>query len=213
MNSGTGVRIGRPAVAAVPSRAGGLSWRDPEVKLGFMSRARLALESLRILHPGREGAPGRPDNVLQWVLSRWADEQRRTELPVVGSSMWPVLRSGEHIVVRHGGRPPVVGEIVVFLQQERTLAHRVIRCRGAGFDFALRAKGDFTLVADPGWLGPERIVGVVEAVLRGGRAFRPFGLGGFPGAAIALLSGLQGALLQPIHRLRMRRARAAGDGA
>lgn len=213
MKAGAGVRIDRPAGFAGLSAAGGLSRRDPEAKLGFMSRARSALESLRILHPGREGEPGRPDNVLQWVLSRWADEQRRTELPVSGSSMWPVLRSGERIVVRHGGRSPVVGEIVVFLQQERTLAHRVIRRRGAGTEFALRAKGDFTLVADPGWLVPERIVGVVEAVLRRGRACRPVGLGGLPGAAIALLSGLQGALLQPIHRLRMRRARAAGDEA
>jgi hypothetical protein len=179
-----------------------------------MSRARAVLEALRI-HPPDEGisTSGRPDNVLQWVLSKWAEDQRRTELPVAGSSMWPVLRSGERIVVRHGGRPPEVGEIVVFLQQERTLAHRVVMRRGAGDRFELRAKGDCTLVADPGWLGPERIVGVVEAVVRGGQAYGRMGLGGSLGAVLAFLSGLQGALAEPIHRLRLRRRRAAGGGA
>ncbi|HKQ98775.1 MAG TPA: S24/S26 family peptidase, partial [Candidatus Polarisedimenticolia bacterium] len=145
-----------------------------------MSRARAALQALKIRHPEEAALSDRHDNVLQWVLSKWADQQRRTELPVSGSSMWPVLRSGERIVVRHGGRPPVVGEIVVFLQQERTLAHRVIRRRGSAAEFQVRAKGDFTLVADPGWLGPDRIVGVVESVVRGGHARRRFGLRGFP---------------------------------
>jgi len=178
-----------------------------------MSRARAALESLRIRHPEEGGDPARPDNVLQWVLAKWAEDQRRTELPVSGWSMWPVLRSGERIVVRHGGRTPVVGDIVVFLQRDRTLAHRVIRRRGEGAEFALRAKGDCTLVADPGWLGPERVVGVVEGVVRAGRVRRRPGLGGFAGAALALISGVQGALAEPIHRLRLRRARASGNGA
>jgi len=178
-----------------------------------MSRARAALESLSIRHPEeRDGSP-RHDNALQWVLAKWAEGQRRTELPVSGSSMWPVLRSGDRIVVRHGGRTPAVGQIVVFLQEERTLAHRVIRRRGEGADFALRAKGDCTLVADPGWLGPERIVGIVEAVVRDGRRRRRPGLGGIAGAVLAFLSGLQGALAAPIHRLRVRRARAAGNRA
>lgn len=178
-----------------------------------MARARAALESLRLGSAEEGSAPGRPDNVLQWILSRWAEEQRRTELPVSGSSMWPVLRSGERILVRHGGRPPRVGEVVVFLQKERTLAHRVIRRRGVGAGFELRAKGDFTLVADPGWLVPGRIVGVVEAVVQRGRARRRAGLGGSLGAAVAILSRLQGLLALPIHRLRLRRVRAAGDGA
>jgi hypothetical protein len=178
-----------------------------------MSRARAALESLRIRHPGEGDGSIRPDNVLQWVLAKWAEDQRRTEFPVSGSSMWPVLRSGERIVVRHGGRTPVVGDIVVFLQEDRTLAHRVIRRRGEGADFELRAKGDCTLVADPGWLGPERIVGVVEAVVRSGRVRRRPGMGGFAGAGLAFFSRLQGALAEPIHRFRVRRARAARDGA
>ncbi len=200
-------------MAPVPMGAGGLSRSDREVKLGFMSRARAALESLRIRHPEEGDGSTCPDNVLQWVLAKWAEDQRRTELPVSGSSMWPVLRSGERIVVRHGGRTPAVGDIVVFLQADRTLAHRVIRRRGEGADFALRAKGDCTLVADPGWLGPERIVGIVEAVVRDGRRRRRPGLGGFTGAALAFISGLQGTLAEPIHRLRVRRARAAGNGA
>ncbi|HKQ97582.1 MAG TPA: S24/S26 family peptidase, partial [Candidatus Polarisedimenticolia bacterium] len=123
------------------------------------------------------------------------------------------LRSGERIIVRHGGRPPVVGEVVVFLQQERTLAHRVIRRRGDAAGFAVRAKGDCTLVADPGWLAGDRIVGVVESVVREGRARGRFGLRGFPAIVIAFLSALQGLVALPLHRLRIRRARAADDRA
>jgi hypothetical protein len=178
-----------------------------------MSRARAALQALRIRLPESDDPGGAPDNVLQWVLSKWAEQQRRTDLPVSGSSMWPVLRSGERIVVRHGGLPPKVGEIVVFLQNERTLAHRVIKRRGDGSDFALRAKGDCTLVADPGWLGPGRIVGVVEGVVRDGRVQARAGLNGRLAAAIARLSALQGILAEPIHRLRMRRAHGADDAA
>jgi phage repressor protein C with HTH and peptisase S24 domain len=74
----------------------------------------------------------RDSQLTRIALELWADLERRTELPVQGISMWPVLRSGERIVVRHGGAPPRLGQVIVILHGERVLAHRVIQWRKQG---------------------------------------------------------------------------------
>lgn len=185
-----------------------MSPRDGGAKLNFVSRAINSLRRIRLSEASEGGQdPAPPQNVLQWVLAVWAEQGRQTELPVRGMSMWPLLRSGERIAVRHGGAPPAVGEVVVFLQEQRTIAHRVVATRTRGTSFELRTKGDFTLTVDPGWVGPERLVGVIEGIRRDGAVRRRPGLQGLPGSAIAFASNLQGWLCAPLAALRRRMAR------
>ena len=66
------------------------------------------------------------------ALELWADIGRQTRLPIQGRSMWPVLRSGEWVEVRHGGALPEIGQIIVFLHGKSAIAHRVIQRRQAG---------------------------------------------------------------------------------
>lgn len=173
-------------------------------KLNFVSRALNSLRAIRLDAGDLADETPAHENVLQWVLTVWAEQGRRTRLPVSGMSMWPLLRSGERVVVRHGGALPKVGQVVVVLQGPRTIAHRVIAVRIRAASFEVRTKGDFTLVADPGWFGPDRLVGVIEGVEgRDGLSQRP-GLQGLAGRWVARLSRLQGVLCTPLHTLRRR---------
>jgi signal peptidase I len=143
--------------------------------------------------------------LVRSVLDFWAARGRRTDLPILGTSMWPVLRSGQTITVRHAIDGIRVGQVVVILQEGRTIAHRVIAVRRTGHGAELRTKGDSTFAADPGWAGVDRIVGVVEAVA-GSPAGR-IGLSGISGWMIARLSRLQGNLCRPWAAMRGRHAR------
>jgi hypothetical protein len=172
--------------------------------LNFVSRALNSLRGIRLDTGVPADETPAQENVLQWVLAVWAEQGRRTGLPVRGMSMWPLLRSGERVVVRHGGASPRVGQVVVVLQGRRTIAHRVIAVRMRAASFEVRTKGDFTLVADPGWFGPDRLVGVIEGIeCRDGLRQRT-GLQGFTGRCVARLSRLQGALCTPLRALRRR---------
>lgn len=147
--------------------------------------------------------------LVRIALELWADVERRTELPVQGFSMWPVLRSEERILVRHGGVPPKIGQVIVVLDGQRVLAHRVIQLRRKGRQILLRTKGDTCLAPDPGWFETTRIVGVVEGVLTGDAIKSRLGLDGWWARILARLSRSQGFLCSPLYavgiRLRSRR--------
>ena len=146
----------------------------------------------------------RNSKLTRIALELWADLERRTELPVQGISMWPVLRSGERILVRHGGAPPQIGQVIVLLHGERVLAHRVIQWRQQGRQLVLRTKGDTCLMPDPGWVDADRIVGVVEGVMKGEVLTRRSGLHGLWARMLALLSRSLGVLCFPLHALWIR---------
>lgn len=160
-----------------------------------------------------EGVAIRDPKLTRIALELWADLERRTELPVQGYSMWPVLRSGERIVVRHGGAVPQIGQVIVILHGDRVLAHRVIQRRRQGREFVLRTKGDTCLGPDPGWADPGRIVGVVEGVMQGEVITRRTGLQGPWARFLAVLSRSLSILCSPFHALWIRqrsRKRPAG---
>jgi hypothetical protein len=155
----------------------------------------------------------RDSQLTRIALELWADLERRTELPVQGISMWPVLRSGERIVVRHGGAPPRLGQVIVILHGERVLAHRVIQWRQQGRQFALRTKGDTCLIPDPGWVDPSHVVGVVEGVKKGEVIGRRSGLDGAWARTLAMLSRSVSVLFSPLHALWIRcRSRTRSSG-
>ena len=112
--------------------------------------------------------------------------------------------------VRHGGAQPEVGQILVFLDDERTVAHRVIRRRASGRQASYRTKGDTCLTADPSWVAEDRIVGVVEGVVEGDVIVKRRGLDGRWGAFLAALSRVQGILFSPLRLITDRMAGGQG---
>lgn len=156
--------------------------------------------------PGRggsdpAGACGR--DLIHCAVAIWAERGRRTELPAIGVSMWPAIRTGDRVIVRHGGAEPEVGEVVVVLLEGRPLAHRVIERRRSHGGFEVRTKGDLTLAADPGWFGPDRTVGVVEQVVRGGTTIRHPPIHGRMARLMARLSRWQGVFSAPVLKWRI----------
>lgn len=153
--------------------------------------------------PGSGSAGGCPEHLIRCAVGLWAETGKRTELPALGLSMWPAIRSGDRVTVRHGGASPEVGQVVVMLLEGRPIAHRVIERRLARGAFEVRTKGDFTLAADPGWIGPDRTVGVVEEIVRRGAALRRPCLHGRAARVLAGASRWQGLLCAPLQRLRL----------
>lgn len=142
--------------------------------------------------------------VARAVFDLWADAGRRTSLPAEGLSMWPILRPGDRLVIRHGSNPPSIGDIVVLWSGDGTIAHRIVARRTVGACVQFRTKGDLSLVADPGWVPEERIVGIVEGVSRRGVTVHPPGIGGPWARVRARLSRIQGLVCAPLFGLGLR---------
>lgn len=143
------------------------------------------------------------EDLIHCVVELWAERGRSTELPTVGFSMWPSIRSGDRVTLRHGGASPEIGQVVVRILEGRPTAHRVIDRRQAGDAFEVRTKGDFTLTADPGWIGPDRTVGVVVEIARQGVALRRSRFEGRAARLLAAVSRFQGTVCAPLQRLRV----------
>jgi hypothetical protein len=140
----------------------------------------------------------RAETLARAVIDLRAQAGQRTTLPVEGWSMWPVLRPGQNLVIRHAGEPPRFGDVAVIRVDSRTIAHRVIGTRLTANGVYLRLKGDFNLLADRGWVGPGCLLGVAEGLERDGNAASRFGLCGRRARLIAALSRAQGFLCAPL---------------
>lgn len=111
-----------------------------------------------------------PEAVWRAAQRRWRAAGAQHVWPIRGRSMWPVLRDGDEVVVDHGSLTFAPGEIVVFWQDGRLLAHRVLYVR-EGDSLALLTKGDSRRCCD-GWVAAENILGRVSARRRRGRCTR-----------------------------------------
>jgi hypothetical protein len=125
--------------------------------------------------------------------------------------MWPVLRGGDQVVVRHGAAPPQVGDIVVLRTGRHTVVHRAVALRRSGEGFLVRTKGDASPFADRGWVGSDRILGIVDGVMAGGVRVTRSGVGGWLASFIARFSRLQDLAFLPLRVLTMGR-RGGGMG-
>lgn len=112
-----------------------------------------------------------PEAVLRAALQQWRQGGRAYTLPVVGRSMWPLLRDGDSVAVETGSVVFAPGDIIVFRQAERWLVHRVLCIQGEGAEADLLTKGDFRRVCD-GWVSAENVLGRVVARQRRGRSAR-----------------------------------------
>lgn len=87
------------------------------------------------------------------------------KLPVAGRSMAPTFIDGARVFLV-SARTARFGEILAFLDGQGLVVHRVVgRASGA----RLRTKGDAIPHLDPGWVDPDRVLGVVTAFEHGGR--------------------------------------------
>ena len=106
------------------------------------------------------------------LLCQLLGEGLAVEVRVTGSSMSPMLRSGDVVTLAPARRPLRTGDVAAFLRQGRQLVvHRLVGRRGE----LLEPRGDAAPAADEP-VAPAHILGRVERITRAGRRIR-FGLG------------------------------------
>jgi Peptidase S24-like len=121
-------------------------------------------------------------------------------LAVSGTSMRPLLREGDYLVIRPFDSPPRVGEVVVYSRDGQLWAHRLLaRSRDGSY---LLTKGDARGRPDAP-LSPRDLIGRAVAMERGGRVQE---LGGL----VSRLAGLAINLTAPAAVLGRHLARKAG---
>jgi hypothetical protein len=116
--------------------------------------------------------------------SAWVVPQGISMRPLVGSDTW--------MLVEFGADNVRIGDIVVFPQGDRLLAHRVIARRLDHGAVHMIAKGDAEAYADPK-IAPDDVLGVVRALRTGTEgSASSVGCAGWPARLIATISYLSG---------------------
>jgi signal peptidase I len=116
--------------------------------------------------PGRDPIPAQ---TLKAALELWGQAGEAHWIPVRGTSMLPLLRQGDQVLVAHGSRELRRGDIVVFQRPDGLIAHRVLRVQSHEGERTLRTKGDNVLGLDTP-LSAGELVGKVLQVGRGKQA-------------------------------------------
>jgi hypothetical protein len=99
-------------------------------------------------------------HAIRATFDRYRDQHESAWVKAQGDSMRPLIAPGAQLLVEFGAQPLRVGEIVVFSQNDRLVAHRLVAWRtGRGWF----AKGDAEAYID-GSLEPSDTLGVVRAV-------------------------------------------------
>jgi hypothetical protein len=124
-------------------------------------------------------------------------------LRVTGSSMFPAIRPGDVLLIRHCGiEDAAPGEVVLFNRYRRLFAHRVVSRSGAG----LVTQGDAIAAPDPS-VSASELLGKVIRVLRHGKPIRNRSKLTFSGRLVSALSrrsACVGRLLTRLHGLQHR---------
>lgn len=110
-----------------------------------------------------------PPEVLLSLLREGLDREGRFRWRLIGTSMWPTLPPGCEVeIVPLPPDGPRIGDVVVFLDRNTLIAHRLVRRCG---DLWI-TQGDGRLGPDPS-LRSEQLVGRVAAAWQDGRAVWP----------------------------------------
>lgn len=95
---------------------------------------------------------------------------QHTSFTIHGGCMWPALRPGDRVSVGALQREPRLGDVLICQCGTHLVAHRVVQhVRDAQGQSWIRCRGDAALELDAP-LGPTNVLGIVDAVERGGRA-------------------------------------------
>lgn len=109
-----------------------------------------------------------PADVLSAALDKWKQAGERHLIPIIGNSMLPLIQPGDQVLVRHGYGNVRRGDIIVFLQQEKMVAHRLLRIYKDGSVTTFITKGDNTSYLDSP-VDTSEVVGRVLRIKRGSR--------------------------------------------
>ena len=110
-----------------------------------------------------------PNHIFQAALEVWSQAGTEHLIPITGDSMLPLIREGDQVLVSHGGADLQQGDVVVFQQGGKTVAHRVLRLKRDQTGSTYLTKGDNVWRVD-GPVKANEIIGRVLAIKRGNRA-------------------------------------------
>lgn len=116
------------------------------------------------LSPTNQSTP--PERVINAALEIWSQTNKQQVIPISGRSMLPLIQNGDNVLVEHGVGRINRGDIIVFLQADKMVAHRVLRIERKGASFTLTAKGDNNPYFDPP-VEVKQVIGRVLKIKRG----------------------------------------------
>jgi signal peptidase I len=122
------------------------------------------MHSMPVDRPSKNGiAP------LNEIVDLWRQAGEMHEITVSGSSMLPILREGDVLLVDHDINTVRAGEILVFRSGESTIAHRVFRVEQSPSNEAVYlTRGDSSPGQDPP-VSKNEMLGKAASVRRGER--------------------------------------------
>lgn len=109
-----------------------------------------------------------PRDIVKAALEIWSETDRQQIISITGRSMLPLIQTGDQVLVAHGRKNARRGDVIVFLQDEKMVAHRVLYVNPNSAEAAFIAKGDNNASLDPP-VSAGRYVGRVLRIKRGER--------------------------------------------
>lgn len=109
-----------------------------------------------------------PLETLKAALELWSQAGEAHYVPLHGTSMLPLLRDGDQVLVSHNLSMVRNGDIVVFQLSNGLVAHRVLASLNSTEGRVFRTKGDNLLAYDP-LIPQEQLFGRVLTVRRADR--------------------------------------------
>ena len=102
------------------------------------------------------------------AIQLWSEQGKWHKISVVGNSMLPLMRDGNHVLVAHDSTSIHIGDVIVFWQSDHLFVHRVIRIERTSQPVRFLTKGDNA----PNFDSPvsvEEVIGRVIAIQRDDR--------------------------------------------
>src|SRR5262245_9104933 len=113
-----------------------------------------------------KNASSLPDHILKGALAVWSEVGEEHVIPISGRSMLPLIQDGDQVLVAHGEVGIRRGDVVVFRQEGKLVAHRVLRIEPQASGSTFLMKGDNNFQVDLP-VKVEEIVGRVRLIKRG----------------------------------------------
>ena len=109
-----------------------------------------------------------PAEVLAAALDKWGQAGEKHLIPIVGKSMRPLIQPGDQVLIKHGHINVRRGDVIVFLQEEKMVVHRLLRICKDGSKTIFITKGDNTSYLDSP-ISAHQVIGRVLKIKRGDR--------------------------------------------
>ena len=105
-----------------------------------------------------------PPLIIQSAINHWQADSRSQWVTISGNSMWPLLQTGDEVLVKYGNKNLQVGQIAQFQLSKINIVHRIISIRTD----AIQLRGDNRYAVDP-LVARRDVIGVIVQRRRFGR--------------------------------------------